>query len=251
MPLLRRHKYILLILLIYWPGLFVLTHIPIPDLARRSGMSDKMMHVLAYMALVFLWWFSISPYKKVDWRKVKVWLALAVMVWYSAFDEWLQGHIGRSADVRDFYANLAGVLCGLVILSIFSFWPASLIVSAAFIFAVINLSKIDLLWEWPFLNIAFHFFGFAGFTLIWIQYMQRQVRLPKIRRAKWFVAALGLPVILLAGVKLTSIPLGKLIWLMDCLTALVAIALAAIVSYFICQFNLSSPSTNGVYPERS
>jgi len=49
-------------LLIYWPGLFVLTHIPIPQLARQSGMSDKMMHALAYLALVFLWWFSISPY---------------------------------------------------------------------------------------------------------------------------------------------------------------------------------------------
>ena len=244
MLLLRRHKYILLILLVYWPALFVLTHIPIPQLARRSGMSDKMMHVLAYMALVFLWWLSISPYRKVDWRKVKVWLALAVMVWYSAFDEWLQGHIGRSADVRDFYANMAGVLLGLVILSIFSFWPASLIVSAAFIFAVINLSKIDMLWELPFLNTGFHFVGFAGFTLIWIQYMQRYVRLPKIRRAKWFVVALGLPVALLAGVKLCSIPLGKQIWLMDCLTSLIAIAAAGVVSYLTCRHSSSSPSTN-------
>jgi len=151
MPLLRRHKYTLLILLIYWPALFVLMHIPIPDLARRSGMSDKIMHALAYLTLVFLWWFAISPYRKVDWRKAKAWLALAVMVWYGAFDEWLQGRIGRSVEVADFYADLAGVLCGLMILSIFSFWPASLIVSAAFIFAVINLSKIDLLWEWPFL----------------------------------------------------------------------------------------------------
>jgi len=244
MPLLRRHKYILLILLIYWPALFVLTHIPIPQLARRSGMSDKIMHLLAYMALVFLWWLSISPYRKVDWRKVKVWLALAVMVWYSAFDEWLQGHIGRSADVRDFYANLAGVLFGLVILSIFSFWPASLIVSAAFIFAVINLSKIDLLWEWPFLNTGFHFLGFAGFTLIWIQYMQRYVLFGKTLHAKWFLTTLVPPVALLVGVKLCSILLDKQVWLIDCLTVLVAIALAAVVSYLTCQPNSSSLSTN-------
>ena len=244
MPLLRRHKYILLILLIYWPALFVLTHIPIPDLARRSGMSDKMMHLLAYMALVFLWWFSISPYRKVDWRKVKVWLALAVMVWYGAFDEWLQGHIGRSADVRDFYANLAGVLLGLVILSIFSFWPASLIVSAAFIFAVINLSKIDLLWEWPFLNTGFHFLGFAGFTLIWIQYMHSYIPLRRTSQAKWLITALAAPLALLVGVKLCSIPLGKQIWLMDCLTVLVAIAAAGVVSYLTCRHNPSCTSDN-------
>jgi len=231
MPLLRRHKYILLILLVYWPGLFVLTHIPIPELARKSGMSDKTMHALAYLALVFLWWFSISPYKKVDWRKARVWLALAVMVWYSAFDEWLQGRIGRSADVHDFYANLAGVLFGLAILSVLSFWPGSVIVSALFILAVTNFSKIDTLWQWPYLNPGVHFLGFAGFTLIWIQYMHRYMRTWKGSHIKWFVTALFMPAGLLAGVKLCSIVIGKQVWLIDCLIALSGISCAALISW--------------------
>ena len=241
MPLLRRHKYMLMALLVYWPGLFVLTHIPIPDLARQSGMSDKVMHALAYLALVFVWWFSISPYKKVSWQKTKVWLTLGVMVWYSAFDEWLQGRIGRSVDVADFFADLGGVLIGLVILSIFDFWPSCLIISAVFVFSVTNLSSIDMLAELPWLNIGFHFFGYAGFTLIWIQYMQRYIRL---MRVKWFTAALGAPAVLLGGVKLCSIGLGKDVSFIDSGIALVAITAAVVVSWLTCEWGTSGSPAN-------
>ena len=241
MPLLRRHKYMLMALLVYWPGLFVLTHIPIPQLARKSGMSDKTMHVLAYLALVFVWWFSISPYKKVNWQKAKVWLTLGVMVWYGAFDEWLQGQMSRSADVMDFYANLVGTIIGLVILSIFSFWPSCLIISGIFVFSVTNLSSINMLAELPWLNIGFHFFGYAGFTLIWIQYMQRHIRLVRI---KWFTAALGAPAVLLGGVKLCSIGLGKDVSFIDSGTAVTAIAAAVVVSWLTCELGTSGAPAN-------
>ncbi|MHC5059531.1 MAG: VanZ family protein [Planctomycetota bacterium] len=232
MPLLRRHKYILIALLVYWPALFVLTHIPIPDIARQSGMSDKTMHALAYLGLVFVWWFSISPYNKVDWRKAKVWATLGVMVWYGAFDEWLQGRIGRSADVADFFADLSGALIGLVILSIFSFWPSCLIISGIFIFSITNLSSIDMLAELPWLNIGFHFFAYAGFTLIWIQYMQRYIRLDGV---KWLGAAAGLPAVLLAGVKLCSIILDKDVSVIDTGLAVIAIAASVVVSHLVCR----------------
>ena len=57
----KRHKYIFLALATYWPVLFIITHIPVPDLARKSGMSDKIMHVLAYLILVFFWWGVFVP----------------------------------------------------------------------------------------------------------------------------------------------------------------------------------------------
>ena len=155
-------------------------------------------------------------------------MALAVLVWYSAFDEWLQGCIGRSADVHDFYANLAGVLFGLVTLSVLSFWSSSVIVSALFILAITNFSKIDTLWELPYLNPGVHFLGFAIFTLVWIQYMQRYIPLVRV---KWIVAALGAPAVLLVGVKLCSVALGKQIWLIDWLIALSGIFCAALISW--------------------
>ena len=231
MPLLRRHKYSIILLSIYWPAIFILTHIPVPTLARQSGMSDKTMHVLAYMALVFFLWLTISPYQKVDWKKAKAWVILIIIVWYGIFDEWLQGRVGRNADIMDMAADVSGAVAGLAILSIFSFWPASLIVTAIFIFAGSNLSRIIML---PHINTWFHFAGYAAFTLIWIQYMYHYVKLTaeKLTQPRWILSAMAAPVALLLVVKLAGIPLDKKIWLMDCFTALTAIGTATITSYF-------------------
>ncbi|MHC5191269.1 MAG: VanZ family protein, partial [Planctomycetota bacterium] len=106
----RRHKIVLLALGIYWPVIFWLTHIPVPDVARQSGMSDKTMHVLAFFVLAFLVWFAVCPYQKARWNRLKVWVVLATVIAYAAIDEYLQGFIpGRSADVWDFVADTVGV----------------------------------------------------------------------------------------------------------------------------------------------
>jgi len=44
MPLKRRHKYVLAILLVYWPVLFVLTHIPIPPRAWSYNSNVETVH---------------------------------------------------------------------------------------------------------------------------------------------------------------------------------------------------------------
>jgi hypothetical protein len=144
-------------------------------------------------------------------------------------------------DIADFFADLGGVLIGLVILSIFSFWQSCLIISGVFIFAVTNLSTIDMLAEMPWLNISFHFFGYAGFTLVWIQYMQRYIPLVHFQ---WLIAAFGLPAALLVSVKLCSLLVGKEIWLADSATALAAITAAIIVSYLVCRPTSRHTSTN-------
>ncbi len=234
MPLQKRHKYIIAGLSVYWPLLFIATHVPIHDLGRRTGMSDKTMHVLAYLGLVFFVWLAVSPYDKVNWRKAKVWVILAVIVWYGAIDEWLQSYVGREARVDDFVADTIGVLVGLGLLSVFSFWPAALTVTALFIFAISNMSRIDLLWDVPYLNIGFHFVGYSAFALVWIQYLDR--RLPvKISAVKWIISALLLPLVLLCAVKLSSPVFERPVWFFECLTAVVGIILSTAVSRFVCK----------------
>lgn len=237
MSLLRRHKYVITILAIYWPVLFIITHIPVPMLARRSGMSDKTMHFLAYLVLVFFWWFTISPYRRVKWHKAKVWMTLVIMVWYGVFDEWLQSRVGRSADVKDFFTDLIGTITGLIILTVLRFWTAGIVIYTILIIAVSNFSKIDLIWDLPFLNTGFHFLGYAGYTLIWIQHMYRRFPLKanRLTQPKWFLRALSLPIALLIVVKLSSISMGKDIWPIDCLTAIVGIISATLTSYFTCM----------------
>ena len=208
MKLLRRHKTVLLLLGIYWPVIFCLTHIPVPQVARQSGMSDKTMHVLAYFVLTFLVWFAVSPYHKARWNGIKVWIVLATVIGYAAVDEYLQGFVGRSVDMQDFIADVFGVVLGLGTLSIFGFWSAMLMFSAVFMFVISNLSNLLLLYPEYYLNAAFHFTAYTAFTLIWIQYLDRRNHRPS-GRAFWLMTSLAMPVSLLFAIKMTAAIFGR------------------------------------------
>ena len=232
MKITKRMKTVWAVLAIYWPVLFVLTHVPILDVARKSGMSDKLMHVLAYMGLMMLVWWAVSPYERVDWRRWKVWLILAVVVWYGAADEWLQGYVGRSADMEDFVADLIGTLAGLVLLWALPFWPAVLVVTAVFIFCVSDLSRLDLLARYAVLNTGFQFGGYAVFTLAWI-HSRGRFREAQGRAWSWLVQAVSLPLALLGFVKLAAWGLGKPILWPDCAAATAGMVLAAGASWLL------------------
>lgn len=237
MQLLRRHKYILLSLGIYWPALFVLTHIPVPQIAGQSGMSDKTMHVLAYLALVFFVWLAISPYEKVNWLRPKVWLILAAVVSYGLFDEWLQSKVGRQMEFLDLVGDVKGALLSLCILTFLSFWPAILVVSAIFIFSISNQSHLLSLYSEYYLNTVFHLTAYTTLTLLWIQHLDRWL---KYRRSHplWPMAALLLPLGLLAAVKVTGwCNYHKSIWWVDIATAVFGIAAAVLVSWLVFQFD--------------
>ena len=250
MKILRRHKYILLCLAFYWPGLFVLTHIPILDLARRSGMSDKVMHIQAYLGLVFLVWLAINPYERVRWNQPKVWMVLAVIVLYGIMDEVLQGWMGRSADEMDFLADIFGSLLGLGILSIFSFWPALLLIAAIFIFCISNLAKIDLLNDQTYLNTVFHFLGYALFTLAWIHYIGRSPFNNSRREGfRWFVIAVAAPFVLLILVKLSGLSFNRRIWTIDCLIAGTAVLFSVLSSWFLFCFRSEKILFNPIFPK--
>ncbi|MHC4525346.1 MAG: VanZ family protein [Planctomycetota bacterium] len=163
-------------------------------------MSDKTMHVMAYFVLTFLVWFAISPYEKVHWNKAKCWLVVLAVVLYGVMDEYLQSKVGRSADVKDFIANLFGVLLGLGVLSIFGFWSALLTVSAVFIFVLSDVSRLMTLPQYSFYAIAFHFTAYTAFTLIWIQWLDRFSKYA-LGKAGGLAVAVTIPAGLLLAVK--------------------------------------------------
>lgn len=228
----RRHKYALAALLIYWPMLFIITHLPVKIIAtylHNAKMSDYVMHYLAYLILAFFWWFAIRPYKKVDWRKIPVWLSLALLAWYSAIDEWLQMYVGRSPQLHDFLADFAGVLTSLIILSLLSFWPAALVIFSVFVFGVTNLSRANMVASDPNLNAAFHFCAYAFVAILWIQIMDRFLRIYHTFTG-WFIVSLLLPCGFLAVVKVCSVLLGKSVYMIDIFTALTGILAVVILS---------------------
>lgn len=89
-----RQKLIIIVLLLYWPTIFVLTHIPIPQIVSEAQVSDKTLHLVVYLILVFLLWFAVSPDKKVNWSKAAIWWVLLITAGYGGIDEILQKYTG-------------------------------------------------------------------------------------------------------------------------------------------------------------
>jgi len=234
MVLSHRQKLTIISLLVYWPGIFILAHIPIPRVVYKAQVSDKSLHFLAYLILTFLLWFAISPTQKVNWRKATVWWILIVVVWYGVVDELLQGYIGRSCDVMDFFANLAGTLAGLILFSFLTFWPVALVVTATTIFTLTNFTRANLADLVPVTNAMFHLFAYGFFTMVWIRYIHLflPMKAPKPKRV---IAALALPIGFLLTVKLFSIIFGKDLGVQDVIISVVGITAVATI-YLIALF---------------
>jgi VanZ family protein len=222
MILSRRQKLTIIALLFYWPGLFILAHIPIPQLVYKAHVADKSLHILAYMVLVFLLWFAISPDKKVNWRKAIAWWILLVVVWYGVIDEVLQGYVGRSCDVTDFLADLSGTFAGLILFSFFTFWPAMLAVTGIVVFGLTNLARANMAELLPVTNALFHLFGYGFFTMLWIHNMNLFLPM-KAPNLKWLITAFALPLSFLFIVKLFSIISGRYFGIKDAIVGAVGI----------------------------
>ena len=238
MALSRRQKLTIISLLVYWPGIFVLAHIPIPRLVYKAQVSDKGIHFLAYLILVFLLWFAISPSRKVEWRRATVWWILFVVVWYGVFDEWLQGYVGRNPDVMDFFADLAGALIGLVLLTIFPFWSASVAITGAVIFVLTNFMGPNLADLLPVTNAVFHLLAYAFFSLLWTRYMHHFLPI-KAPEPKWLIGALALPVGFLLAVELFSALAGNGFRLTCVIISAIGIAAVVVIIYLIALFRRS------------
>ncbi len=101
-----------LLLVVYWPVLFLGTHWPqlqvtLPEVELPT---DKVVHFSAFAVLGFLLILSLKP----EGRRSERWhpvVATLLGILYACFDEWTQGYVvGRTFDWADMFANVAGVL---------------------------------------------------------------------------------------------------------------------------------------------
>ncbi|MBA7482242.1 hypothetical protein ES707_17725 [subsurface metagenome] len=232
MAISRRQKITIILLVFYWLSFFILAHIPVPGLVRKAGVSDKGLHFLAYLILVFLLWFAVSPDQKVVWRKAVVWWVFIALAGYGVVDELLQGVTGRNCDVMDIIADIAGMFTGLILLSVFTFWPAALLVTGTVIFGITNITRANLAELVPVTNAMFHLFAYPIFSMLWICYMHLYLSI-KPPKSKWLMAALAVPIGLLLTVKLFSVILGKGFGLREVIISVVGIAAVVVITYLI------------------
>jgi VanZ family protein len=108
----RLPKYLLFVLLLYWAAMFIATHIPSDSMPRQSAGLDKVFHFAAYAALAFMAGLLFRSLGQWTWRGALAIFVLGAL--YAALDEWLQPYFQRSADVRDWLADVAGIVCGLI-----------------------------------------------------------------------------------------------------------------------------------------
>jgi len=211
----RRQKTTIVVLTIHWIALVIFTHIPIPQVVYQAGVSDKWLHFLAYLNLVFLVWFSIRPDDKVRWREKAGWLVFLAVVVYGGIDELTQPYFGRTKDLMDFLANAEGEATGLVIFTFLTFWPSLLAVWAISIFGVATLISADPSKVAPILDTVYHIFAYSGFTLIWAQLINLYFQ-PKTIIGQ-LLLTIGAPVGLLLFVKASSMLMGRYFTTMEML----------------------------------
>ena len=205
----QRQKTLLIALALYWPTVFTLTHIPIPETVRQAHFSDKSLHLLTYMILTFLLWSVMRPFEKVHWRRPTTWCVMLAIVLYALLDEYLQNFVsGRSPDTHDLVANTIGMLIGLTIAAFASFWPGALIVTGATIYTLAVFTRANLTRILPVASTVLHSATYGLFTLLWIGWMNRRST-GKARDVKWYVKALAGPAALLAAAKISAIVSGK------------------------------------------
>ena len=244
MTLSGRQKLTIIPLLLYWPAIFIATHIPkMPIWVIRAHISDKILHYIAYLVLVFLLWFAISPYKKVRWRRAAVWWVLFVIAWYGVVDEWLQGYVGRNPDVVDFLANLTGAITSLIVLSIFPFWPASLVLTGIVIFVLTNFMQANLADRLPVTNAAFYLCAYALFSLLWTRCLHHLLPI-KAPQTKWLAAALAVPTGFLLVVELFSAVAGNGFRLRCVIISAAGIAAVVITIFLTALFHIPDKFKN-------
>ncbi len=175
-------KLALIPLLIYWPLLFILTHIPLPKASVQIESSDFSLHFTAFVILAFVLWFALSDSRKVNFCKSKVWWALGILAVYAITDEWLQGFVNRTPDLNDFFGDIAGAALGFLILSVIPFWAASGLLAAAIIFVL----RIYHLVEIPGFMPGLWFICYTIFTFICLNFFKSTKLAGKIG-SNWIV----------------------------------------------------------------
>lgn len=90
----------------YWAAMAVGTHLP-PGPPGPPWVSDKVLHFGGY--------FGLAALLAATFRRRPLWTVVAVAAVYGAVDEITQPPFGRTADVWDWVAGVAGAVLGAVV----------------------------------------------------------------------------------------------------------------------------------------
>jgi len=106
-------------LVLYWTGMFVITHWPtaesmfvkLPDFWQQF---QVLYIVAAYLILTLLWWRTLSKGGRFMINKAIVVMTLIILPAYALLDEGIAALMHRGFDMTDFLAGLGGIILGVL-----------------------------------------------------------------------------------------------------------------------------------------
>ena len=103
----------LVILCVYWVGIFIASHIPKQHVPPGWHVSGKFLHLGAYFVLTLLVFINAGLVRRASLRSKKTWLMVGIIVGYAGLDELLQLFIpGRAGSAIDWALDItACMLC--------------------------------------------------------------------------------------------------------------------------------------------
>jgi VanZ family protein len=167
----KEQKFFTIILIFYWAGILIATHIPVPSWARQMDTSDKTMHFFAYMILAILLWLSRSFDKKANWKELRPWLLSIIVILYGLVDELSQHFMNRSTDISDFAANTLGLAVAMAIATVLSAYHIVMILITVCPLFAPGIIRSQLIPQNSIYEAAAYMMGFAIITAAWIKYL--------------------------------------------------------------------------------
>jgi VanZ family protein len=101
--------------IVYWCGLFALTHIPAPRLPVVP-ITDKSAHFISYGTLATALFLSIRFSSNKTAPRIAI-IVLTILLAYGAIDEWTQLLVNRSCEMADWHADVSGATLAVVLLT--------------------------------------------------------------------------------------------------------------------------------------
>ena len=106
-----RSRLALVVLSVYWVGIFIASHIPESRVPKGWEVSGAYMHVGAYFVLALLVFVNAGLFRRVYLTSKKTWLLVGVIAAYAGLDEFLQNFVpGRHGSAVDWTIDMAGCL---------------------------------------------------------------------------------------------------------------------------------------------
>ena len=102
--------------IVYWCGLFALTHLPAVKLPVVP-IKDKTAHFISYGVLATALFLSIRFSTQKSAPRIAI-TVLTILLAYGALDEWTQLLVNRSCEMADWYADVSGASVAVVLMTL-------------------------------------------------------------------------------------------------------------------------------------